>query len=51
MARSRECPKCGQDISDSYESYDPDVGIMSGSWYCDACEIAIPDDDEPDYDE
>lgn len=46
--RTKECPKCSRDISDSYESYDPSVGIMSGSWYCDACDLAVIDDEEPD---
>lgn len=48
MARTIECPKCGADISDSYEGPDPDVGIWGG-WYCDACDLGIPDEDEPDY--
>ncbi len=51
MARSYECPKCGQDISHTYEPYDPDVGIMSSGWYCESCDIAIAAEDEPDYDE
>lgn len=49
MARFKECPKCGADISETREGYDPDVGIMGG-WYCDACDLAIPDEDEQDYD-
>lgn len=52
MARSCECPQCGEDISESYEGYDSSVGIMSGSWYCDICDIAVTDegdDDESDY--
>ena len=49
MAQSCECPKCGQDISESYEGYDPSVGIMSGGWYCDACDLAVMDEDELDY--
>jgi len=49
MARSAECPKCGADISDTYQEPDPDTGIMCGGWYCDKCEIAVADDDEPDY--
>lgn len=40
-----ECPKCGEDISDSYQEYDPDVGIMSAGWYCDKCEECVVDDD------
>ena len=49
MARIYECPKCGADISETHESWDPDVGI-SGGWYCDACDVAYPDEDEPNYD-
>ena len=48
--RTCECPKCGEDISESYQEYDPDVGIMSGGWWCETCDIAVPDEDEPDYD-
>lgn len=50
MARMFECPKCKADISESHESYDPDVGIMTASWYCDACNEAYVDydDDEPE---
>lgn len=47
MSRTVECQKCGADISDTYQEYDPSVGIMSGGWFCDACDIAVPDD-EPD---
>jgi hypothetical protein len=49
--RTKECPKCGEDISDTYESYDPSVGIMSGRWFCEACDEAIPEEDEPDYED
>ena len=49
MPRERTCPSCEQDISDSYQSYDPDVGIMSGGWYCEKCNIAVPEEDD-DYD-
>lgn len=45
MARSFECPKCQQDISDSYQGAEPDVGIMGGGWYCDACNEAYGDED------
>lgn len=49
--RIKECPKCGADISDSYEGYDPSVGIMSGGWYCEACDLPLIDDgDQSDYD-
>jgi len=46
MAREKLCPKCGEDITDSHEGYDPDVGIMSGGWYCDACELPVSDEDD-----
>lgn len=51
MARAKECPKCGADISDSYEGYDPSVGIMGGGWFCDACDLVVPEEDEPDYED
>lgn len=51
MARSCECPKCGADISDSYTEYDPDVGIMSASWFCEKCDKAVIDNGEPDHEE
>jgi hypothetical protein len=47
-SRVRECPKCGQDISDSYQEYDPDVGMMCAGWVCDACDVFVEDDDEQD---
>lgn len=50
MARSCGCQKCGADISDSYQGYDPDVGIMSGGWFCEVCDLPVIDDGEPDYD-
>lgn len=37
------CPKCDADISDTYEGADPSVGMMSGGYYCDACDHAIAD--------
>lgn len=52
MGRIVECPKCGADISDTYEGYDPSVSIISGGWYCDVCDLAVTDEDgpdEPDY--
>src|SRR6476659_6328237 len=33
------CPKCGEDISDTYEKANPKIGNEFGSWYCDACEL------------
>lgn len=44
MPRILECPKCGVDISDSYQREEPDVGISAG-WYCDACDLAVSDED------
>jgi ribosomal protein L37AE/L43A len=44
MSRLVECPKCGKDISDTYEGYDPSVGIMSGGWYCEQCDVAVADE-------
>jgi len=51
MARMCECPKCGEDITDSYEGAEPDVGIMTAGWYCDKCEVFVPYDPDEDYDE
>lgn len=48
MAKTIECPKCGTDISDSYQPAEPDVGIMSGGWYCDACDLCVGDEDGPE---
>lgn len=49
MARDCECPKCKEDTSDSFQDYDPDVGIMSAGWYCEKCETLVIQDDEVDY--
>lgn len=46
MSRSCECPKCGDDIGDTYISAEPDVGIMASGWYCDRCETWVDDDDD-----
>lgn len=43
-----ECPKCKVDISESYQSAEPDVGIMGSGWYCDACDLAVDDVDGPE---
>jgi len=51
MPRIVECPKCGVDVSDSYEAYDPSVGIMCGGWYCEKCDIVIAEEDDYDYDD
>lgn len=39
------CPKCEADISESYQGAEPDVGIMSGGYYCDACDLAVGEED------
>ena len=53
MPRPRECPECGEDISTTFESAEPDVGIFGSGWYCDACDLFVEYeyDDEPDYPE
>lgn len=40
------CPKCDADISETYEPADPSVGIMSGGWFCDVCDMPVGDDGE-----
>lgn len=50
MARIKECPKCGADISDSYLSEDPECGI-AGGWACEVCNIGIADEEPDDYDD
>ena len=49
--REKFCPKCGADITDSYEPEDSSVGI-TGGWYCEACDEGYVDEyqDESDYD-
>lgn len=37
------CPKCDADISDSKQDYDPSVGVTSGGWYCETCDVVVPD--------
>lgn len=51
--RHVECPKCGTDISDTFQPAEPDVGVMNGGWFCDACEVVVEqesEDDDPDID-
>src|SRR5690349_11116970 len=43
MSRSCECPKCGADISDSWQPAEWDVGINAG-WFCDPCNLSVGDD-------
>lgn len=40
MSRFMDCPRCGADITDSYEPDDPSCGVSEG-WYCDACDVAV----------
>lgn len=51
---TKECSKCGADITETYENADPDVGIFHAGWYCEECEIFYEDDwddsDIPDGD-
>ena len=35
------CPQCDADISDTYQEADPSVGIMSGGWFCDPCNLSV----------
>lgn len=37
------CPECEQPME--MIERDPSVGIMTGGWYCDACEISEDLDD------
>ncbi len=39
MPERMNCPKCGVDISDTWQPDEPDVGIIGG-WYCDVCDLA-----------
>lgn len=47
MAKTFHCPRCGVDISDSFEHDDPEVGIRGG-YYCEVCEEGYPDEPEDD---
>lgn len=46
--RTFVCPRCGADISDSYQEAEPDVGIMGAGWFCDACNEGYGDEDGPE---
>lgn len=41
------CPKCDADISYTWQGAEPDVGIMSGCWYCNACDLVVSEHDHP----
>ena len=43
MSRSCTCPKCGADISDTWQAAEWDVGIDAG-WFCDTCDLGVGDD-------
>lgn len=49
MSRTFECPKCGIDISDSFQEAEPDVGIMAAGWFCDECNEGFTDEDGPEH--
>lgn len=52
MPREVTCPKCEADISDTKQDYDPSVGVTSGGWYCEKCDVAVADwemDDGSDW--
>ena len=50
MARPKNCPKCDADITESYQSDEPDVGISAG-WYCDACDEGYADEGDDYHDD
>lgn len=50
MARTKNCPKCDADITESYQGDDPDVGISAG-WYCDACDEGYVDEGDDYHDD
>ncbi len=37
--RKMSCPKCDQEME--RQEYDPDVGVMSGGWFCTTCDVFI----------
>lgn len=39
------CPKCDEEME--HVEYDPDVGIMSGYFFCTSCDdVSVPDDED-----
>lgn len=44
-----KCPKCNDEME--HQDYDPSVGILTGGYFCQACDMWIDDadtNDEPD---
>lgn len=37
------CPKCSADIDDTYDGADPSVGMMTGGYYCQDCDVSVAD--------
>ncbi len=40
------CPRCDAELE--HQEYDPSVGVLSGGWYCEACDLFV-DDSEIDH--
>ena len=47
MGERMNCPKCDADISDTWQPAEHDVGILTGGWYCDDCDLAVREHDHP----
>lgn len=45
-----ECPKCGEDISESHQGDDPECGISAG-WFCEKCNEGYADEEDDYYDD
>lgn len=48
-AREKLCPKCGEDITDTYEpavKEDDGSVVLTGDWYCEVCELSLPEENE-----
>ncbi len=46
--KERECPKCGAEME--HQEWDPDVGIMSSYYFCQACDYSEDSEAENDPD-
>jgi len=44
-AKEKFCPRCEADVSDSYDPPNRARGVMIGTWFCDNCELGIPDEE------